>query len=56
MVAIQSVSAWPHKRQEIVKVVNWTAEKLRNLGATTDIRQNGNFEHLFSVHTLIVFK
>ncbi|KAF7271581.1 hypothetical protein GWI33_015566 [Rhynchophorus ferrugineus] len=41
MVAIQSVSAWPHKRQEIFKVVNWTAEKLRSLGATTDIRQNG---------------
>jgi len=26
MVAMPSVSAWPEKRQEIVKVCNWTAE------------------------------
>ncbi|XP_030385863.1 cytosolic non-specific dipeptidase [Scaptodrosophila lebanonensis] len=34
-VAIQSVSAWPEKRGEIDRMVDWTADKLKALG--TDI-------------------
>lgn len=41
IVAIQSVSAWPHKRQEIFKVVQYVDEKLKSLGAVTEQRKNG---------------
>jgi len=34
MVEIPSVSAWAENRDDIVKVCNWTASKLRELGAT----------------------
>lgn len=40
-VAFQSVSAWPQKRPECVKMINWTAEKLRNLGATVELKDIG---------------
>lgn len=36
-VAIKSVSAWPHTRPEITKMVNWTADKLKALGATIEL-------------------
>lgn len=41
-VAIQSVSAWPHKRDEIRKMVEWTAKRCNNLGIKTEIKELGN--------------
>lgn len=35
--AIQSVSAWPHKRDEIVKMVTWTKNRLEKLGAEVEL-------------------
>lgn len=40
-VAIQSVSAWPHKRQEIVKMMQWAQKHLEALGASIELRDNG---------------
>lgn len=40
-VAIQSCSAWPHTRQEIVRMVEWTAEKCQKLGIKTELRDVG---------------
>jgi nonspecific dipeptidase len=40
-VAIQSVSAWPHKRSEIVKMVNWTKSRLEKLGADVEVCELG---------------
>ncbi|XP_056642202.1 cytosolic non-specific dipeptidase isoform X3 [Diorhabda sublineata] len=40
-VAIQSVSAWPHKRGEIKKQLEWAAKKLINLGASAELRDIG---------------
>ncbi|XP_002059904.3 cytosolic non-specific dipeptidase [Drosophila virilis] len=36
-VAIQSVSAWPEKRGEIDRMVNWTADKLKALGTEIEL-------------------
>ena len=36
-VAIKSVSAWPDHREEINKMVNWTAKKLEALGAKIEL-------------------
>lgn len=36
-VAIQSVSSLPEKRNETIRMVNWTAEKLKKLGATLEL-------------------
>lgn len=36
-VAIKSVSAWPETREDIVKMVHWTAKKLKDLGAEIEI-------------------
>ncbi|XP_063240927.1 cytosolic non-specific dipeptidase [Bacillus rossius redtenbacheri] len=36
-VAIQSVSAWPAKRDEIVRMVQWTEQRLRALGAEVEL-------------------
>lgn len=41
-VAIQSVSASPEKRDETIRMVNWTAEKLKKLGATLELCDIGN--------------
>ncbi|XP_023028441.1 cytosolic non-specific dipeptidase 2 [Leptinotarsa decemlineata] len=41
-VAIESVSAWAHKRGEIRKMVEHTAKQLKKLGLTTDIRDIGS--------------
>ncbi|KAI4469445.1 beta-ala-his dipeptidase [Holotrichia oblita] len=40
-VAIQSVSAWPDKRPEIKRMVEWTAEKLKNLGVEVSLHDVG---------------
>ncbi|XP_018566615.1 cytosolic non-specific dipeptidase [Anoplophora glabripennis] len=40
-VAIQSVSAWAHKRDEVVKMVNWVSTRLQKLGAQTELRDVG---------------
>jgi nonspecific dipeptidase len=37
VVAIQSVSAWPHKRDEVVKMVAWTKNRLEELGAEVEL-------------------
>lgn len=36
-VAIQSVSAWPHKRDQCQEMMNWMANKLRALGTTIEM-------------------
>ncbi|KAG5887433.1 hypothetical protein JTB14_024632 [Gonioctena quinquepunctata] len=41
-VAIQSVSAWPHKRGEVRKMVEHTAEQLKKLGIKSEIRDIGS--------------
>ncbi|CAG9770388.1 unnamed protein product [Ceutorhynchus assimilis] len=41
-VAIKSVSAWPHTRQEIVRMMEWAQVRLQKLGATTELREIGN--------------
>ncbi|XP_060535784.1 cytosolic non-specific dipeptidase-like [Cylas formicarius] len=40
-VAIESISAWPHKRSELTRMVRWTAEKLRKLGAQVELKDLG---------------
>lgn len=40
-VAIQSVSACPDKRQEVVKMVEWTAERMKQLGIQVDTKDIG---------------
>ena len=35
------MSAWPEKRQDIVKCCNWTADKLKELGATIEMQELG---------------
>ncbi|XP_037947161.1 cytosolic non-specific dipeptidase-like [Teleopsis dalmanni] len=40
-VAIQSVSAWPDKRNEIQRMVEWTADKLRNIGTQVELADVG---------------
>ncbi|KAL5291197.1 CNDP2 family protein [Megaselia abdita] len=39
--AIKSVSAWPDHREEIQKMVNWTADKLKALGTTIELADVG---------------
>ncbi|EDV59873.1 cytosolic non-specific dipeptidase [Drosophila erecta] len=41
VVGIQSVSAWPEKRSEIDRMVKWTADRLRSLGAETELADVG---------------
>ncbi|XP_066157011.1 cytosolic non-specific dipeptidase-like [Euwallacea fornicatus] len=41
-VAIKSVSAWPHTRQEVFKIMEWASSHLQGLGATTELRPLGN--------------
>ncbi|PVD33413.1 hypothetical protein C0Q70_04669 [Pomacea canaliculata] len=41
-VAIQSVSAWPEKRPEIRRMVEWTAELLRAQGGECTLKELGN--------------
>jgi len=43
-VAIKSVSAWPETRDEIFKMVDWTADRLRALGATVELADVGEQE------------
>ncbi|KAK9680218.1 Peptidase family M20/M25/M40 [Popillia japonica] len=40
-VAIQSVSAWPDKRPEIKRMVEWTSEKLKQLGVEVSLHDVG---------------
>ncbi|XP_046997120.1 cytosolic non-specific dipeptidase [Schistocerca americana] len=40
-VAIKSVSAWEHTRNDIVKMVHWTKERLEKLGAETELHDVG---------------
>ncbi|GJQ87118.1 hypothetical protein Trydic_g23967 [Trypoxylus dichotomus] len=40
-VAIPSVSAWPDKRPEIKRMVEWTAEKLKKLGVEVTLHDVG---------------
>lgn len=40
-VAIKSVSAWPAYRPDITKMVEWTAERLKALGATVELAELG---------------
>ena len=35
-VAIKSVSAWPHTRPEITKMMKWMGEELKSLGAAIE--------------------
>jgi hypothetical protein len=37
VITIQSVSAWPHKRDEVVKMVTWTKNRLEKLGAVVEL-------------------
>lgn len=39
--AIKSVSAWPEKRDEIVRMTKWVEEKMKALGATTELADIG---------------
>ncbi|XP_061386537.1 cytosolic non-specific dipeptidase-like [Musca vetustissima] len=43
-VAIQSVSAWPDKRGEIQRMMEWTADKLKALGAEVELADIGEQE------------
>ncbi|XP_046413726.1 cytosolic non-specific dipeptidase isoform X1 [Neodiprion fabricii] len=36
-VAIKSVSAWPDKRNDIVRMMEWAEKKLKELGSTTEL-------------------
>ncbi|CAG9770580.1 unnamed protein product [Ceutorhynchus assimilis] len=40
-VAIKSVSAWPHTRPEIKKMLEWALQRLTALGATGELRDIG---------------
>ncbi|XP_044734561.1 cytosolic non-specific dipeptidase isoform X1 [Chrysoperla carnea] len=40
-VAIKSVSAWPHTRDDVVKMVTHVGETLKNLGAKVELRDIG---------------
>lgn len=40
-VAIKSVSAWPDSRPDIFKMVDWTAAKLKALGAQVELADLG---------------
>jgi acetylornithine deacetylase/succinyl-diaminopimelate desuccinylase-like protein len=40
-VAIQSVSAWPHKRDEIMKMAVWTKSRLEKLGTEVELCELG---------------
>lgn len=40
-VAIKSVSAWPESRNEIVKMVKWTENRFKQLGASTELADLG---------------
>ncbi|XP_026472311.1 cytosolic non-specific dipeptidase [Ctenocephalides felis] len=40
-VAIKSVSAWADSRQEVVKMVKWAEQRLKALGATTELADVG---------------
>lgn len=39
--AIKSVSAWPESRPDLFKMVEWTAAKLRALGAQVELAELG---------------
>ncbi|XP_065646243.1 cytosolic non-specific dipeptidase isoform X2 [Hydra vulgaris] len=39
-VEIQSVSAWPHKREDTIKMVKFVAKELEKLGATIEVCDN----------------
>ncbi|KAJ8969176.1 hypothetical protein NQ314_001879 [Rhamnusium bicolor] len=41
-VAIQSVSAWPHTRNQVREMVKWTAERCRTLGIHTELKELGD--------------
>ncbi|KAK6190460.1 hypothetical protein SNE40_002323 [Patella caerulea] len=41
-VAIQSISAEPEKRGEVRRMVEWTAQKLKGIGATYELKELGD--------------
>uniref|UniRef100_A0A1S4MXZ6 Peptidase M20 dimerisation domain-containing protein n=1 Tax=Pediculus humanus subsp. corporis TaxID=121224 RepID=A0A1S4MXZ6_PEDHC len=41
-VGIKSVSAWPNHRGEVVKMVKWVEEKLKELGTKCELKELGN--------------
>lgn len=40
-VAIKSVSAWPDNRSDISRMVTWTSDKLKKLGAEIELADIG---------------
>lgn len=40
-VAIKSVSAWPHSRPDVIKMMDWAAAKLKKLGAQIEMAELG---------------
>lgn len=40
-VAIKSVSAWPNSRPDVVKMMDWAAEKLKKLGVQVEMAELG---------------
>ena len=57
-VGIRSVSAWPEARAEVLRMIQWTGNKLKELGFTIEVRRAGeqvssmNFTLYFSFLTL----
>lgn len=41
-VAIKSVSAWADTRPEVIKMMQWGQKHLQDLGASAELRDNGN--------------
>lgn len=40
-VSIPSVSAWPEKRKDIIQMVGWVAQKLKDLGTEVELKDVG---------------
>lgn len=40
-IAIQSVSSSPEKRNEVIKMVEWTGDRLKNLGVSVELKDVG---------------
>jgi nonspecific dipeptidase len=53
-VAVQSVSAWPEKREEIKKMMDIAAKDIERLGGTVEMVDNGKqkVNHMFQFHLL----
>ncbi|XP_033221420.1 cytosolic non-specific dipeptidase [Belonocnema kinseyi] len=40
-ISIKSVSGWPDKRDEVIKMMKWAEQKIKDLGATTELADIG---------------